>query len=181
MTTNTPRPPVPAGTYPARLSAWTDLGTHLNRWPGQAEAKKQRRVLLTWTLTLPNKDQRRVSREFTLSLNERAGLRKFLEAWAGRPMTAEDLQDFHPLKALEKPCLLAVTQKRGADGRCWPVVQAAMKLPAGMQVANLRWPAHHFDLGEPSRCVFLDLPAWQQAKIRASLEWASFTRSHVHA
>lgn len=178
----TPRPALPAGTYPARLSAWVDLGTHVNRWHGQATPKRQRRVLLTFTLFLPDKTSRRVSREFTLSLGERAGLRKFLESWAGRPMSAEDLADFHPLKALEKPCLLAVGQRRGTDGRLWPVLQGAMRPPAGIRVPDLRFPGRHFDLGDPSRIVFLDLPAWQQTKIRASLEWSNLTRQqHAHA
>lgn len=173
-----PTPPLPPGTYPARLSGWVDLGTHENRWPGQGKAKTQRRVLLTFTLFPPGPQARpaRLSKEFTLSLHERAGLRKWLEAWAGRPMDEEQRNNFHPLKALEKPALLSVGSRTAADGRVWPTLAGIIHPPAGMPVPDLRWPAQHFDLGEPSRMIYAELPAWVQRKIQASQEWAGLKR-----
>ena len=170
------------GTYPARLSQWIDLGTHPS--PFQA-GKSLRTCRLTFTLFIapglrsPQGEERLVSKDFTLSLHERAGLRKFLESWRGQPMTAEDLSDFHPLKALEKPCLLSVTlTDPDAQGRRWPRITGILRMPHGMTPPpDLRMPARHFSLEEPSRLIFQTLPTFLQTKIRTSREWAALSQS----
>lgn len=172
--------PLRAGTYPARLSQWIDLGTHPS--PFQA-GKTLRTCRLTFTLYLPNQEQRLVSKDFTLSLHARSGLRKFLESWRGQPMTPEDLSDFHPQRALEKPALLSVTlSDPDPQGRRWPRIAGILRLPHGLPPPpDLRTPGRHFNLEEPSRPVFLSLPAFLQSKIRSSSEWETLQRQTSHA
>lgn len=187
-----PRPPsLRPGTYPARLSQWIDLGTHPS--PFQA-GKTLRTCRLTFLLTLPppssNREQRTenrehclVSKDFTLSLHQRSGLRKFLESWRGQPMTPEDLTDFHPLKALEKPCLLSVTlSDPDAQGHRWPRITGILRMLHGMPAPpDLRMPARHFSLEEPSRLIFQTLPTFLQTKIRTSREWETLQRQASYA
>ena len=187
-------PPLPirSGTYPARLSQWIDLGTHPS--PFQA-GKTLRTCRLTFTVFLPTTANNRqpsqttangsslVSKDFTLSLHPRAGLRKFLESWRGQPMSAEDLTDFHPLKALEKACLLSVTlSDPDPQGRRWPRISGILRVPHGMPPPpDLRMPARHFSLEEPSRLIFQTLPGFLQTKIRTSSEWSTLKRQAAHA
>lgn len=187
-----PRPQLRAGTYPARLCQWIDLGTHPS--PFQ-EGKTLRTCRLTFTVFLPttaNHSQPQpttangsllASKDFTLSLNARAGLRKFLESWRGQPMSAEDLTDFHPLQALEKPCLLSIAlSDPDAQGRRWPRITGILRLPHGMpSPPDLRMPARHFSLAEPSRLVFQTLPQFLQTKIRTSREWTNLKQQAARA
>jgi len=184
-----PRPQLRAGTYPARLCQWIDLGTHPS--PFQA-GKTLRTCRLTFTVFLsqdgpglrsPQGEERLVSKDFTLSLNARAGLRKFLESWRGQPMSAEDLSDFTPLKALEKPCLLSIAlSDPDAQGRRWPRITGILRLPHGMPPPpDLRMPARNFSLAEPSRLVFQTLPQFLQTKIRTSREWTNLKQQAARA
>jgi hypothetical protein len=184
------RPQLRPGTYPARLCQWIDLGTHPS--PFQ-EGKTLRTCRLTFTVFLPptkhqepstrNQEQLLVSKDFTLSLNSRAGLRKFLESWRGQPMSAEDLTDFHPLKALEKPCLLSIAlSDPDAQSRRWPRITGILRLPHGMPPPpDLRMPARNFSLAEPSRLVFQTLPQFLQTKIRTSREWSNLKQQAARA
>ena len=59
-----------------------------------------------------------VSGEFTLSMGEKANLRKFLEQWRGKPYTVEQVDAGVPLdKLVGNWALLTVAHKKSAKGR----------------------------------------------------------------
>jgi hypothetical protein len=69
---------------------------------------------------------------FTLSLGDRATLRKFLEAWRGRAFTPEELKDgFDVEKLIGITAYLQVTHKE-SNGRVYANITSAMKCPAGI-------------------------------------------------
>ena len=51
-----------------------------------------------------------VSRTFTVSLHEKANLRKFLSAWRGRDFTTEEAKAFDVSKLLGAYCMVNVTE-----------------------------------------------------------------------
>lgn len=75
-----------------------------------------------------------VSQWYTLSLHEKANLRKDLDAWRGKSFTDEDLKEgFDVEKLVGAPCLLNVTQSKSEkNGKVYANVSSIMPLPRGM-------------------------------------------------
>ena len=90
--------PVPEGDYQGVCVDVIDLGMVQNRKYGVMQHK----VALVFQLDQAGEDgkQYEIAERFTLSLNEKAQLRKFLEQWRGRPYKEEQLTDGIPLHKL---------------------------------------------------------------------------------
>jgi hypothetical protein len=108
--TQTQRKLAPKGTHVARCVALVDLGTGPETWEG--ETKIQRKLNITWELPKQTIDldgqpaPMRLSKKFTASIDKKATLRKFLDAWIAP--TAKELAGFNPSDLLGKECLLTV-------------------------------------------------------------------------
>lgn len=169
--------PPDAGTYTAVLIAMIDLGTQTSTFEG--EAKAARKIMLKFEIT--DSDNRRsdgtahtVSKRFTASLHERAALRKFLEAWRGRPFTPEELKGFDLAKLLGVACLLGIVHQE-RDGRTFAGISSCMKLPKGMTAPPATEAMQHWDMSgsvPPDWTVFAALPKRLQETIEASPEFA---------
>lgn len=117
----------PAGNHPAVLVAIVDMGTQKSDFQGQE--KWQHRAFFVWELVNENvagfKDKHHViGIDLTLSLNEKAKLRKWIEARTGKPLP--DGADFDAADELGKPCLLNVIDKGG-----YPKIDAVTAFPKG--------------------------------------------------
>ena len=169
--------PPDAGTYTAVMRAMIDLGSQSSTFEG--ETKSARKIMLKFEITDP--DNRRsdgtahtVSKRFTASLHERAALRKFLEAWRGRPFTPEELKGFDLAKLLGLPCLLGIVHQE-RDGKTFAGISSCMKLPKGMTAPPASEPLEHWDMSgsvPPDWTVFAALPKRLQETIEASPEFA---------
>lgn len=109
--------PAPAGWHQGICADLEDLG--------ETETKygKKRRIKITWELDKIKKNKYRftVSRTFTLSLNDKAALRAFLESWYGRALTEEEIIDGIDLEEalLDRPCIIEVTHNIGDNGKTY--------------------------------------------------------------
>jgi hypothetical protein len=166
--------PPEAGTFPARCCALIDLGTQTATYEG--ETKAARKILVSFEIT--DSDNRRddgsphiVSKRFTASLHPKAGLRKFLEAWRGRPFTAEELKAFDLKTLLGIPCLLGIVHQEKGD-RVYANLSSCMKLPKGFAAAPGAEPLVSFDLDAPDWQAFAGLSSRMQAQIAESPEFA---------
>ncbi len=117
----------PAGNHPAVLVAIIDMGTQKNDFGG--EVKWQHRAFFVWELTSEvvegTKDKHHlIGIDLTLSLNEKAKLRKWIEARTGKPLA--DGAEFDAASELGKPCLLNVIEKGG-----YPKIDAVTAFPKG--------------------------------------------------
>lgn len=88
----------PQGTYQAVCCDVLDLGIEetYQRDPqtGKTLTRRTRKVRIVWQIDCWNailQMRHYVSRKFTLSLNEKAALRPFLEQWRGRGFTNDEL------------------------------------------------------------------------------------------
>ncbi len=116
----------PVGVFPAVCVQVIDLGTQTNDYQGEVSTARQ--IRLAWELQGPdrlgsganhlmkNNEPFLVTEIYTLSLNERANLRRVLEGWRGRPFTEVDLKGFDITNLLGKPCLIDIAQKAKASG-----------------------------------------------------------------
>jgi hypothetical protein len=79
-----------------------------------------------------------VSAEFTVSMNEKAGLRLLLEAWRGKSYTAEQAEAGVPVHKLEGvPALISVEHKKSGAGRVYAKIKTIFPLPKGTLLPEL--------------------------------------------
>jgi hypothetical protein len=174
--------PVPPGKYVARCFSVLDLGHQTSATYGTSTHK----IRLAWEIFGEDEDGQplvvvrdgktlpmTVSAEYTMSLNEKAHLRKHLEFWRGRAFTAEELKGFDISKLLGAYCELYVTQSTGKNGKTYSNVSTITPLSKTQQASK---PAgvhglESFDLDDPDMELFEHLPPYVQEKIKASPEW----------
>lgn len=127
-----------AGSYPARCYQMIHLGTALETINGKG--KTINKVRISWELPTETKvfqegEPERpyvVSRDFTLSLADKANLRAFLKNWRGVDFTPEELEAFDISKLIGAPCLLNITHRVSGENT-YLDVSGVSKLPKGME------------------------------------------------
>ena len=99
------------GVYDAICTGLIDIGTHMQ----ERYNKEQHQVIIQFELvdefyTDSNGQERRAkqSQFYTLSVHEKANLRKALRGWRGRDFTPEELKGFDLKNVLGKPCKLVI-------------------------------------------------------------------------
>lgn len=113
-----------------------------------------------------------ISKEYTLSLSEKANLRRDLEGWRGRQFTAEELKGFAVEKVLGQPCIIAVIHKTSGKGTLYAAVTSISKLGKGMECPAQVHAAVHYEIEQgKSSPVFKALPEWVRKKIEGCDEW----------
>lgn len=123
---------VPAGNHAAVLVAIVELGTHYEEFQGKG--KDTEKVYLVWELTDEEKDgggHYFIGREYTMSFNEKAGLRKMVEAWRGSGFANDE--EFDLTKLLGQGCQLNVAHKPSGDKK-YANVAGASKPMKGVKI-----------------------------------------------
>lgn len=127
----------PAGNHPAALVALVELGHQWEDGYQGQPARWVRKVYLAWELLgvkVSGADRNHVvGCSLTHSLNERATLRKFIQARVGK--TIPD-GDYDLSVELGQPCLLSVVEKNG-----YPRVDTPASVPAAL-VATFPKPTY---------------------------------------
>ena len=91
---------IPAGTHIARCVQMVHVGTVLETIKGQD--KELNKVRISWELPNETKEFKEgegekpylMAKDYTLSMDERANLRKMLESWRGKGFTPEEAEAF---------------------------------------------------------------------------------------
>ena len=133
----------PDGQFVAQCVDTIDLGFKVQDFPGTKPYLAQTCVLVFRTGEV-NEDTREfidVAREFTVSMGEKANLRKFLEQWRGKPYTPEQIREGVPLHKLTGNFgLLTVVQRPNKAGtRTYATITACVGIPKQMQGATTRY------------------------------------------
>ena len=161
--------PLEAGTYPAICYGLVDIGWQYN----EAYKKSSPKLIIMWeipgeTITIDGEEKSRViSQTYTVSLNEKATLRKDLTSWRGKDFTDEELKAFDIRSILNVPCLLNIIHKE-SNGRTYANISGIMKLPKGVKVPRGTMEPVVFDLDTSDLDEIKDLPEWIQKKIQES-------------
>jgi hypothetical protein len=129
--------PAPAGVHQAVCVDVVDLGILDVTWQGVT--KKQHKVNVAWQIAEDRDDGKPflVFKRYTLSLHEKAGLRKDLEAWLGRKFGRDDEMGFDVEGMVGKNCLLNITHNSVGD-KVYANVVSIMPLAKGMPTMNPR-------------------------------------------
>ncbi len=162
--------PIEPGTYPALCYGLVDAGDTYN----ETYDKWSRKVIILWELPGEKLDlggdepvSRTISKTYTASLNDKAKLRADLQAWRGRPFTAEELASFDLRTIVGAPCFLNIQQREYKD-RTYADVAGIVKLPKGMPVPVGTLEKLVFDLDTDKLSMLEDMPSWIAERIRKS-------------
>lgn len=138
-----PKLPLPeAGTTQAVCCAVWDLGLQKTSFNG--EEKIQHKVIIAWEVTelinAPDSEYHSkpymLNKKYTLSLSEKANLRKDLESWRGHPFTAEELAGGFDLEKLYGiNCLIGIKHEpdRNDPSKVYANVTAILPLTKGTE------------------------------------------------
>lgn len=175
---------VPQGVHMARCYSLVDLGTQLVR--SQHGDKQLHKIRIAWELfgeddngaaLTAERDGKvmpmTISKSYTLSLNEKANLRKDLESWRGRAFTDEEATGFDISKLLNAYCMINVTHSE-TNGKSYANVASITPIPSALKNAKPD-PVHElvvFDLDNADWEVFAKFHEKLQEAIKTSPEFA---------
>lgn len=177
----TQRELLPAGSYIGRCYSMVHIGTVKETILGVD--KLLNKVRIAWELPTElkvfkeeNGEQPIVmSREFTLSLNEKATLRKYLAAWRGKDFTEDEAKSFDITKLIGVPATIIITHKQSKSGNAYAEISSLGMLTKGVtcppainKPVILSYDNFDYD-------VYNTLPDFIKDKIRTSLEYAALT------
>lgn len=108
---------------------------------------------------------------YTLSLSDRAILRKDLENWRGRAFTADELKGFDIETVLGKPCQVMVTHTEdGKYANITGVMGVSKDQRERARTAKAENPLIAFSIATSTDSDFKKLPEWLQNKINERIE-----------
>lgn len=173
----------PAGTHLARLYRIIDLGTQMREYEGKVTMTRKGKFFFELhgedaegkpLLTSDGKPLIQ-SREYTISLNEKANLRRDLEAWRGKSFTEEELKGFHLKTLLGHFCMVNISHRQKGDITyadlkgisSVPAIYKKAGLPEGVNTTML------FDLNKFDAAMFDSLSDNIKETIKKSPEYRS--------
>lgn len=170
--------PIPTGNYPARCYSMVHIGTIDEIILG--EKKTLNKVRITWELPTELKVFKEengeqpcvISKEFTLSLHEKATLRSFLKNWRGKDFTDEEAKAFDIEKLVGAPCMLNITHKQKKDGSgVYAEIGSVSAMPKGFSCPEQINPSFVFTYENFDKVKFDSLPEFMRNKMVNSLEY----------
>jgi hypothetical protein len=128
--------PVPVGVVQAVCCIVCDIGTQEGSYQGKPVSHHQ--CIIAWEIdaimSQGEYEGKRfmVSKFYTLSLHEKATLRKDLESWRGKAFTDEELDGFDVEKLIGANCMLNIVEYKKLDGSVGQKISAIMPMIKSM-------------------------------------------------
>tara|TARA_R110001599_G_scaffold156298_3_gene342175 strand:+ start:478 stop:1104 length:627 start_codon:yes stop_codon:yes gene_type:complete len=180
----TQRTLAPTGNHLARCVKMVHIGTAEETIQGKV--KKLNKVKLYWELpdeTHVFKEENgaepfMVSKEYTLSMSDRANLRKDLESWRSKPFKEKQAEEFDITVLLGIPCMINVIHKTAkSSGNEYVVVSGITPLPKRVECPEQIIPSFEFNFDEKFS-NFEELDEWTQGKIKETDEYKAKVNSN---
>lgn len=178
---------VPAGAYIGRCFSLIDLGTQ--KTEGQFGTKMQHKIKIGWELFGEDEDGNplvvdvdgkempmTISKNYTVSLHEKANLRKELAAWRGRDFSEVEAKAFDVSRLVGAYCMVNVTTSE-TNGKTYSNVAGLTPIPSALRDAKPA-PVHEnilFNLDCPDMAIFDAFYEKLKEQIKASPEWIKYT------
>jgi len=182
--------PVPPGMHLARCYRVIDLGTQNSTFLGVVTKKpKVMFQFEVWgeddagnSIVTAKGEPMSISKNFTLSLVEKATLRKDLQTWRGREFTQQELNGFELKNVLGVWAMISVIKAMGNDGNEYTNISAIMPVPLSIKRGGM--PQGHndlkeFSIDEPDMELFSTFSNGLKEKIQKSPEWQAQGKSPV--
>ena len=167
---------IPAGNYPAICYQMIEIGTVKEMVMGQE--KTLTKVRIGWERPTEQKvfsEEKGlqpcvISKEFTLSMNEKSSLRKTLASWRGKDFTEEEAKCFDITKLLGKPCIVNIIHKPSAKDPSVSFNETASVTPPmkGMEIPKQVNPTFVLSYDDFDIAKFESLPDFIKDKMKTS-------------
>lgn len=184
----TPRELIPANNYLARCYQMIEIGTIKEMIQGTE--KILTKVRIGWELPTelkvfnPEKGEQPcvISKEYTLSMNEKANLRKMLASWRSKDFTEAEAKSFDITKLLGIACMINIIHKPSKDGtRTYEEIAGVTAVPKGITVPPQITPTVLISYDNFDTQAFENLPDFIKSKMVTSLEYEKLTMpSNTH-
>lgn len=170
--------PIPAGNYVARCYSMIHIGTVTENVMGTE--KQLNKVRLTFELPTETKVFKEengeqphvISKEFTLSMHEKATLRKMLESWRGKGFSEQEAKGFDITVLCGKPCMLNIIHKPSKDGsKIYAEISSISSMPKGLQCPPQVNADFILSYDNFNTEAFEKLPDFIKDKIKSSIEY----------
>lgn len=153
------------GMYPAIAVLIAGVGTQKTPFKNEDGTDKiQRKMVVQWET-----EKGTIAKEYTVSLNEKANLRKDLESWRGKRFSDEELKGFDMTTLLGKGCTIQVMHNDNGYAKVANVLPVTDKNFKAKKTPVL------YDIENEDKNLFAELPTWIQKKVNESLERHGFT------
>lgn len=169
---------VPAGNHIARCYSMIEIGTEEIEYQG--EKKKAYKVRISWELPNerkvfnPEKGEQpfTVSKDYTLSMHEKANLRHDLQSWRGKAFTDEEARAFDITKLIGVPCMLNVIHNVSKNnGNTYANIAGVTPIPKGIPIPEQINRSFVFSYDAFDEATFLGLPDWIRERIEKTPEY----------
>lgn len=160
----------PAGQFVARCVDVVDCGEKVESYAGQGEKLTHKCALVFRTgETHPETGEPLdISKEFTVSMGDKANLRKTLEQWRGRQYRPEEVAEGVPLHKLEGNwAIITVEHRTSGSGKVYANISAVVGVPPAMQKTL------------PELATYTRAEFWTKRKEEYAKEAASFRDKHA--
>jgi hypothetical protein len=176
--------PVAPGMHLARCYRIVDLGTQKTEYQGQV--KHLQKVMIQFEvhgeddngnpLVTAKGEPMSISKNFTLSLAEKATLRKDLQAWRGRDFTPDELRGFELKNVLGAWAMITAAKSLGGNGKEYTNIVSINPVPVAIKKSGLPEGFNKlgiFVISEPDMELFGTFSDYLKEKIQGSPEWRS--------
>lgn len=175
--------PVPAGSHIARCFAVISLGTQPSDNPQFMDSFKCQVNFEIPGETIEINGEKKpmvIQKEYTVSLSQKATLRKELESWRGKPFTAEELKGFDVAKLVGVPCMLSIIHQTNGKGKTYAKIAGISGLPKGVTCPPQYHKSVVYEVEDNRNDVFNALPQWVKSKIEKCREWTGYPDGKMH-
>jgi len=155
------------------------LGTVKQSYLG--EEKWTNLVRITWELPTElrcfNADKGEqpcvISKEVTLSMNEKSTLRALLTAWRGKAFTEDEAKEFDVTKLIGKPCMISIFHQASKSNpeKIYERIASISPVMKGMECPPQVNPSFEFSVGEYNQDKFDTMPEFLKEMVRGSKEF----------
>lgn len=176
--------PVPPGMHLAMCYRVVDLGTQETEWQGQV--KHLSKIMLQFEVHGEGEDGKplvtakgepmTISKNYTLSLAEKATLRKDLQTWRGVAFTPEQLRGFELKNILGHWAMISVAKSIGNNGKEYTNIMSINAVPLAIKRNGLPQGFNRpalFAISNPDMELFETFGKGLKEKIMSSPEWKS--------
>ena len=174
--------PVSPGMHLARCYRIVDMGTQKSEFQGQV--KHLQKVMLQFEvhgeddsgkpLVTAKGEPMSISKNFTLSLAEKATMRKDLQAWRGRDFTPEELRGFELKNVLGVWAMITASKALGNNGKEYTNIVSINPVPVAIKKAGMPEGFNKlamFVISNPDMELFETFGNGLKEKITSSPEW----------
>lgn len=170
---------VPAGPHVARCIKIMHFG-HVPTVNFHGQDVMQDTVRITWEIPgeMRTFDEEKgpqpmsISRDYTVSLGEKANLYKDLVGWRGKGFTQDELEGFDILNVLGAACMLSVIHQPSKNGNEYAKIVSISGLPKGTVCPENINPLFVWDYDQNyDEGVLENLHEWFRDKIKSSEEY----------